>query len=354
MKKLLLLLYSLLFITACGGGDDAGGGSGPSASSEYLNVSDVDIPGANTSATMSIQASANCEWSIAWSDSWVRSVSPAKGRGGQSVTITVDVNPSTTASRTALLTITNSNGSITRKVSVSQSASAERLTISGATEGKLTFPSNSTGKEYKITVSSSLSASTKLYGFYIPSRKIFGDKIQAVRHVFTPSVSFSYAPDFSSSRYGFWDVYQKTDKDGNVSMVEYNMFQGTVFGGPGKGKTGSISMDISNNIEMKIKSDDDSTGFKKISIIDELGASMSYNMAADVRPWSDLSTRLRLKLSKSYTFSLNAVFATYAYEADSVGARPYIGNRTEYSYGRFGRFQGMSQNPWYCPSPSVW
>ena len=52
-------------------------------------------------------------------------------------------------------------------------------------------------------------------------------------------------------------------------------------------------------------------------------------------------------MSKSYTFSLNAVFATYAYEADSVGARPYIGNRTEYSYGRFGRFQGMSQNLHY-------
>lgn len=154
MKKLLLLLYSLLFIIACGGGDDAGGGSGPSASSEYLNVSDVDIPGANTSATMSIQASANCEWSIAWSDSWIRSVSPSKGRGGQNVTITVDVNPSPTATRTALLTITNSNGSITRKVSISQSASAERLTISGATDGKLTFPSNSSGKEYKITVSS--------------------------------------------------------------------------------------------------------------------------------------------------------------------------------------------------------
>jgi long-subunit fatty acid transport protein len=103
-------------------------------------------------------------------------------------------------------------------------------------------------------------------------------------------------------------------------------------------------MDISNNIEMKIKSDDDSTGFKKISIIDELGASMSYNFAAETRPWSDLSTRLRLKLTKSYTLNINATFATYAYEADSVGATPYIGNRTEYSYGRFGRFQGMSQN----------
>ena len=174
-----------------------------------------------------------------------------------------------------------------------------------------------------------VSASTKLYGFFVPNRKLFGEKIQAVRHVFTPSVSFSYAPDFSASRYGFWDTYQKTDAKGNVTMVEYSQYQGTVFGGPGKGKTGSISMDISNNIEMKIKSDDDSTGFKKISIIDELGASMSYNMAAETRPWSDLSTRLRLKLSKSYTLNLNAVFATYAYEADSVGATPYIGNRTE-------------------------
>ena len=190
----------------------------------------------------------------------------------------------------------------------------------------------------------SMSASTKLYGFYIPNKKIFGEKIQAVRHVLTPSVSFNYAPDFSASRYGFYETYQKTDAEGNVSMVEYSPYTGTLYGVPGKGKTGSISMDVSNNIEMKVKSDDDSTGFKKLSIIDELGASMSYNMAAETRPWSDLSTRLRLKLTKSYTFNLNAVFATYAYEADSVGARPYIGNRTEYSHGRFGRFQGMSQN----------
>jgi hypothetical protein len=190
----------------------------------------------------------------------------------------------------------------------------------------------------------SLSASTKLYGMYIPNRKIFGDKIEAVRHVFTPSVSFNYAPDFSAKRYGFWDTYQKTDAEGNVTLVEYSQYQGTLFGGPGKGKTGSIAMDISNNIEMKVKDEDDSTGVRKISIIDELGASMSYNMAADVRPWSDLSTRLRLKLSKSYTLNISAVFATYAYEADSVGARPYIGTHTEYSKGRFGRFQGMSQN----------
>ena len=190
----------------------------------------------------------------------------------------------------------------------------------------------------------SVSASTKLYGMYIPSRKVFGDKIMAVRHVVTPSVSFNYAPDFSASRYGFYKTYQKTDADGNVSLVEYSPFEGSLYGVPGRGKTGSISMDLSNNIEMKVKSDADSTGVKKISIIDELGASMSYNMAAEERPWSDLSTRLRLKLTKSYTLNINAVFATYAYEADSVGARPYIGTHTEYSKGRFGRFQGMSQN----------
>ena len=189
----------------------------------------------------------------------------------------------------------------------------------------------------------SVSASTKLYGTYIPSRKIFGNKIQAVRHVFTPSVSFSYAPDFGASHYGYYETYQKTDREGNVSMVEYSPYSGSLYGVPSKGKTGMISMDISNNIEMKIKSDDDSTGFKKISIIDELGASMSYNFATDYHPWSDLYTRLRLKLSKSYTLNLNATFATYAYDVDSLG-RPYIGNHTEYSRGRFGRFQGISQN----------
>ena len=94
---------------------------------------------------------------------------------------------------------------------------------------------------------------------------------------------------------------------------------------------------------MKIKSDADTSGFRKISLIDELSASLSYNLAAKVRPWSDLSTNLRLRLTKSYTFSLAAQWATYAYEFDDKG-NVVVGNRTEWSYGRFGRFQGMSQN----------
>ncbi len=196
----------------------------------------------------------------------------------------------------------------------------------------------------------SLSASTKLYGFFTPNRKLFGDKIQTIRHVITPSLSFSYAPDFSSSRYGYYETYQKTDANGEVSLVEYSPYSNSLYGVPGKGMTGSIQLSVDNNVEMKIRSDKDSTGFKKISLIDNLGASLGYNMAAETRPWSDLSVRLRLKLSKNYTFSMNASFATYAYELDENGT-PYVGTHTEWSKGRFGRFQGFSQNISYTINP---
>ena len=189
----------------------------------------------------------------------------------------------------------------------------------------------------------SISASTKLYGFFTPNRKIFGDKIQAIRHVITPSVSFSYAPDFGQGRYGYYKTYQKTNADGSVELVEYSPYQGQLYGVPGKGKTGNISFDLSNNVEMKIKSDKDSTGIKKLSIIDELGLAMSYNLATDYHPLSDLTMRVRLKWWKNYTFNMTAVFASYAYELDNNG-RPYVGNRTLWGMGKFGRFQGTSQN----------
>ena len=196
----------------------------------------------------------------------------------------------------------------------------------------------------------SLSASTKLYGMFIPNRKIFGDKIQAIRHVITPSVSFSYAPDFGSSRYGYYSTYQRTNADGSVELVDYSPFSNGLYSVPGRGKTGNVSFSFDNNIEMKIKSDKDSTGIRKISIIDNLGFRMSYNMAAKEKPWSDLSVDLRLKWWKNYTFNLNAVFASYAYELDSNG-EPYVGNHTYWGMGKIGRFQGMSQNISYTLTP---
>jgi len=196
----------------------------------------------------------------------------------------------------------------------------------------------------------SVGASTKLYGFWTPSRKIFGDKIQTIRHVVTPQVSFSFAPDFGASRYGYYETYQKTDANGNVSLVEYSPFQNSLYGVPGRGKTGSVSFSLGNNLEMKVKSDNDSTGYKKISLIDELGLNMSYNMAAKTRPWSDLSMNIRLKWWKNYTFNMNAVFASYAYDLDENG-RPYVGTHTYWGMGKFGRFQGMSQNISYTLTP---
>lgn len=190
-----------------------------------------------------------------------------------------------------------------------------------------------------------LSFNTKLYAFYTPMKWAGGKKIQTIRHVITPSVGFSYAPDFGSPSYGYYGTYQRTDRDGAPvgNPVSYSYYNGSLYGTPSSGMRGNITMDLSNNIEMKLYSKTDTSGYKKVSLIDELGASLSYNMAAKSRPWSDLSTRLRLKLSKSYTFSMNAVFATYAYEFDENGD-VYVGDRTEWSYGRFGRFQGMSQS----------
>ena len=195
----------------------------------------------------------------------------------------------------------------------------------------------------------SISANTKLYGMYRPMPWFGGKKIAAIRHVFTPTVSFSYAPDFSQSRFGFYDSYVKTDANGNASTVSYSPFSGMMYGTVGQGMTGSVTMDVANNIEMKVRTDKDSTGYRKISLIDELGGSLSYNMAAKRRPWSDLNLRARIKLTKKYTYSMNAIFATYAYEKDENG-RVYVGDHTEWSRGRFGRFQGTAQNITYSIS----
>lgn len=199
----------------------------------------------------------------------------------------------------------------------------------------------------------SISANTTLYGFYKPWKKLFGDKIIAIRHVFKPSISFSYAPDFTAARYGYTKSYTKTDPDGNISSVRYSPYEGSLYGYPNGVKQGMISMSVSNNLEMKVKSDRDTTGMRKISLIDEFTASMSYNLAAPTRPWSNLNTRLRLKLGKHKTLSIAAIFATYAYKFNEQG-QVVTSDRTEWSYGRFGRFQGMSQNLSYTFNNKTW
>ncbi|NDW11736.1 LPS-assembly protein LptD [Bacteroides sp. 214] len=187
----------------------------------------------------------------------------------------------------------------------------------------------------------SLSLNTKLYGMYQPLFKAAKEREVMIRHVFTPQISLSNAPDFGASHYGYWETVEYIDANGMPRTQTYSPYAGQIYSPPGQGKRQSISFDVANNIEMKYKSLKDST-YRKVSIIDELGGNISYNAAADSMNWSNLNLRLRLKYGKK-TFSMNAVFATYAYEFNNKG-EVYVGKKTEWSYGRFGRFQGWSNS----------
>lgn len=161
----------------------------------------------------------------------------------------------------------------------------------------------------------SVSASTTLYGFYTPL-PFLGKKIKQIRHRFEPSVTLSYAPDFGAANFGFWKDLMYEDQYGKEQIYNYSPFSSQMFGTAPNGKQGNVSFQIDNNIEMKIKSDRDSTGERKISLIDKLSLGMSYNMAADSFKWSDLNVGLRIKFSKSYTLNLSGIFDTYTYGYD--------------------------------------
>ena len=167
--------------------------------------------------------------------------------------------------------------------------------------------------------STSLSAQTKLYGMYTPW-KIFGDKVQAIRHVFSPSISLNYRPDFGDPRYGFYETYTYRNEYGEDVEYTYSPYSSMMFGTASRGQSGSIGFDFKNNLEMKIRTDSDSTGTRKISLIDDLGINFNYNMMADSMKWSNINSNIRLKLSKSYTLSLNAVWDPYLYELDHNGS----------------------------------
>lgn len=187
----------------------------------------------------------------------------------------------------------------------------------------------------------SLSLSSKLYGMYKP---VFMKKKEIqIRHVFTPQVSLNGAPSFGQ----FWEYYK--DADGNDQY--YSPFSGQQFGTAPREQSGTIQFDVSNNLEMKYKMKNDS--LKKVSLIDEIGFSLSYNMAAEKQKWSNLNMRLRMKLTKSYTLNMNAIFATYAYTFDKSG-HVVTSDRTEWSYGRFGRFQGWGSSFNYTLNNDTW
>lgn len=203
-----------------------------------------------------------------------------------------------------------------------------------------------------------VSASTKLYGFYIPVRSIFGDKVDRIRHVLTPSIGFSYVPDFGDEKWGMFDTYVKSVRDPqNPDMYHESTvrYAKSLQGAPGTGKSGNLNFSLGNNVEMKVRNDKDTTGnnpFKKISLIDNLTVSGSYNMAADSMNWSNFSTSIRLKLSKSYSLNLSTSFDPYMYGLTPSGYPVRI-NKLRWNNGMFPRFTGTSTSYSYTLNNST-
>ena len=208
----------------------------------------------------------------------------------------------------------------------------------------------------------SISMSTKLYGYYIPFRKWFGDKVDRFRHVMTPSISFSYSPDFGAEfwakRYGgFYGSYDKPvtvrDEAGNwvpkldenglpiYEVVNYSRFKEA----PGRGASATLAFSLGNNLEMKLRNDKDTTGkepYKVYSIIDNFSISGGYNFIADSMNWNNFAVNLRIKIPKvNYTINLSGQFDPYMYTTTASGAHVRC-NEMYWNHGRFPHFLGTS------------
>jgi hypothetical protein len=180
--------------------------------------------------------------------------------------------------------------------------------------------------------SASVSMSTKVYGFFQPLG-FLGKKVKMIRHVMTPSVSFSASPDFSSPFFGYYGTYDRTATDGTVTTTKYSYFPSTIYGVPGQGKTGSLSFSLANNLEMKTRAANDSAEEKKISLIENLALSQSYNFAADSLRWSNINSSILLRLTKGFNLNLSATWDVYTYKLNQYGT-PYRCNVTRLQAGK--------------------
>ena len=165
----------------------------------------------------------------------------------------------------------------------------------------------------------SMSLDTKVYGFFQPL-PFLGDKVKMIRHVMTPSISFSWNPDFSSPFFGYYGTYTRTNAQGETITNKYSMFPNSLFGVPGSGRNGSITYSLANNVEMKVRDDNDSIGERKISLIENFDIRQSYNFAADSLNWSNIQTNLLLRLTKNFNLNLSATWDVYTYQLNSAGA----------------------------------
>ncbi len=181
--------------------------------------------------------------------------------------------------------------------------------------------------------------STKVYGFFKPLKFLgkLSEKLQMVRHVMTPSISFSAAPDFGAPFWGYYGNLDYVDNNGVRHQSRYSYFQHGLFGGAPSTKSGTLSFNIANNLEAKIKSDNDSTGFKKISLIENFTLTQSCNLAADSLKWSNLNTSIMLRLTKGFNLNLSATWDVYKYAVNANGVPVRINKLRLFNGGGWGR-----------------
>ena len=182
----------------------------------------------------------------------------------------------------------------------------------------------------------SLSLNTKLYGF-LNASKLTGGRVAMIRHVITPTVSFSARPDFGAPFWGYYGRYNYTDAQGVEQTRRYSYFQHSLFGNAPDGKSGMFTFTLANNLEAKVRSDQDSTGYKKISLIENLTLSQSYNMAADSLRWSNLSTSILLRITKGFNLNLSATWDVYKYGLNEYGNPVRINKLRLFHGGGWGR-----------------
>lgn len=154
----------------------------------------------------------------------------------------------------------------------------------------------------------SLSSSTTMYGMYDFTKKKRDRKIQAIRHTLTPSFGFSFAPDFSNPSYGY---YKQRQIDSTGRTQSYSPYAVNAFGVPSSGRSMSMNFSLSQNLEMKVLSKRDTSGVRKIKLIDELRISGSYNFLADSMGLSNIPISFRTTLFGNFGINLSATLDPY-------------------------------------------
>lgn len=160
------------------------------------------------------------------------------------------------------------------------------------------------------TFSAGISMSTRIYGMFNFGKK---SKIQAIRHMITPSVSFSFMPEMGTPANGYTSLTYINSK-GEEKTQEYNKYSGSVYSPPSKGRTAAMSFSFGNNLEAKVKNEQDTTGkgTEKIKLIDQLNLSGSYNFLADSMRLSNIAISASTTVFGKMGISGNVTLDPYA------------------------------------------